>query len=64
MEGARLLLEPFVESEGATILHADGSSGKTTLAEAIAVSVAWGVDILGAVPTRTAPALILDWRQA
>lgn len=59
--GSRWLLEPFIERTGATILFADGGTGKSTIALAMAVSLASGVDIIGVRHGDTVPVLFLDW---
>jgi hypothetical protein len=57
----RFVLDPFLEAGGPTILFADGGSGKTTLAKAMAVSLSTGLPILGATPHRVHKVAILDW---
>ena len=55
------LLRPYI-IEGATSgVFADGGTGKSLFALAIGLSVATGIDIVGAVPARQAPVLYLDW---
>lgn len=46
-ERSRWLLEPFVERGGPTVLFADGGTGKSLLALAMAVSVATGRSVIG-----------------
>lgn len=58
---ARFLLPPFIEEHGATVIFADGGSGKSVVALAMAVTVATGIPILGRQPAYTCPVLYLDW---
>jgi len=60
-EPRRWLVEPFVENEGATVLFADGGTGKSLAALAIAVTVASGCSVLGHLYGEPAPTLYLDW---
>ena len=55
------LLEPFVEHGGATILFADGGSGKSMTALAIALSIATGQNVIGNLRGEPRPVLYLDW---
>lgn len=56
------LLHPLVVEGAATVLFADGSSGKSLLALALAVSVATGEEIIpGVVPQRYGPSILWDW---
>lgn len=57
----RWLVEPWVEYGGPTTLFADGGSGKSAFALAIALSVVGGIRTVGEAPTATGPALYLDW---
>lgn len=59
--GTRWLLEPFIERGGPTILFADGGTGKSTVALAMAVSMASGEDIIGRRHGAPVPVLYLDW---
>ena len=61
MGSARFLLAPYIEEHGATVLFADGGSGKSVIALAMAVSVATGVPVLGSRPAYSCPVLYLDW---
>lgn len=60
-EGTRFLLEPYVEHVGATVLFADGGTGKSLFGLAIGVAVASGAPVLGACPARTCKVAYLDW---
>lgn len=56
------LLEPVLLRDAPAILFGPGGTGKSTLASAIAVSVAAGVEIVpGWLPAEPAPVLYLDW---
>lgn len=58
----RYLVEPFLPADKATILFADGGTGKSTLAAAIAVSVETGLPVIpGWRPGRPTGVLYLDW---
>jgi KaiC/GvpD/RAD55 family RecA-like ATPase len=60
--GPRYLLEPAVPAGVTTILYGRGGAGKTTLALAMAVSVATQVEIIpGWRPVAPAYVLVLDW---
>lgn len=59
--GSRWVLEPYVEAGGPTILFADGGTGKSMLATAIAVSIASGQAVVGKVHIASCPVLYLDW---
>jgi hypothetical protein len=64
VEGDRrppFLLRPFVERSGASLIFADGGSGKSIFAMAIAVSVASGVGVVGDPIGDPRPVLYLDW---
>lgn len=61
MPATRWLLEPFVESGGPTVLFADGGTGKSMVALAIATSIASGTPILGTLRSPAVPVLYLDW---
>lgn len=58
---APFLLPPFIVEGAATVLFAEGGTGKSLLALAMGVSVATCVDVLDSVPTRIGPVLYLDW---
>ena len=55
------ILRPFVERSGASLIFADGGSGKSIFAMAIAVSVASGVAVVGEPSGEPQPVLYLDW---
>lgn len=57
----RWLLEPWLESDGTTVVFAEGGAGKGWLALAIAAAISTGVPILGHVPPITGPVAYLDW---
>ncbi len=57
----RWLLEPYLEAGGPTILFADGGTGKSMLALAMAMSIATGVSLLGIPRAEPRPVLYLDW---
>lgn len=57
----RWLIEPFVESEGATVLFADGGTGKSLIALAIAVTAASERAVIGHRHGDPSPVLYLDW---
>lgn len=59
--GSRYLLAPLVALDGATVWAADGGTGKSVLALAVALSVASGHPLLGAAPSQIGPVLYLDW---
>ena len=59
--GVPFLLPPFVVEGAASILFAEGGTGKSMLALAMAVSVATSEPILNVYPTRAGPVLYLDW---
>jgi RecA-family ATPase len=60
-EGSRWLLEPFVEDYSVTVLFANGGSGKSIFALAIAASVDSGKSIVGNLQGGCRPVLYLDW---
>lgn len=55
------LLPPFVVDGAATVLFAEGGTGKSLLALAMGVSIATGYELLGSAATRIGPVLYLDW---
>jgi AAA domain len=55
------LLRPFVERGGASLIFADGGSGKSIVAMAIAVSAASGVAVVGEPVGEPCAVLYLDW---
>jgi hypothetical protein len=57
----RWLVEPFVEHEGATVIFADGGTGKSLLALAIAVTVSSDTAVLGRRHAEPRPVLYADW---
>ncbi len=60
--GPRQLVAPLVESAGATVLFADGGSGKGFLALVVALAAGTGQLMPGGLrPTKTVPTLYLDW---
>lgn len=60
-EQPRFLLDPFIEQGGVTILFADGNTGKSSFALALAVTVATGMPVLGVRPATVTNVLYLDW---
>lgn len=54
-------LDPIMPLGDVTTLYGDGSTGKSTLAAAIAVSVQTGVAVIPGWIPRKAPVLYLDW---
>ena len=60
-ERPRFLLQPYIESDGVTLLYGDGGSMKSLLGLTMGLSVASGVPLLGMTPTRACPVLYLDW---
>jgi hypothetical protein len=59
-QGFNWLVEPFLEVGQPTVLFSDGGEGKSTLALAIAISIASGHSICG-LPYTCGPVLYLDW---
>lgn len=59
--GMTTRLDPILPLGDTTILYGDGSTGKSTLAAAIAVSVQTGVAIVPGWRPRKSPVLYLDW---
>lgn len=59
--GQKYLLAPFVVEDGPSLLFADGGSGKSLLALAMAASVATGEPILSVNPKVVGPVAYLDW---
>jgi hypothetical protein len=60
--GDQYLVRPLLHDRVPTVLVGDGGVGKSTVALAIAVSVATGLEVLpGVVPVRRGPVLYLDW---
>lgn len=56
------LLHPFVVENAATVLFANGASGKSLLGLALEISVATGEEIVpGVTPMRTGPTIHWDW---
>lgn len=55
------LLRPYVVEGAASGVFADGGTGKSLFALAVALSVATGEDLVGGKPTRCCPVLYLDW---
>lgn len=58
---SRYLLPPLVARDGATVWAADGGTGKSVLALAVALSVASALPLLDAHPHEIGPVLYLDW---
>ena len=57
----RWVVEPFIEYEGATVLFADGGTGKSMLALAIAVTASSEGSVIGRRHRDPQPTLYLDW---
>ena len=57
----RWLVEPFVEHEGATVLFADGGTGKSFIALAIAITASSDGSVIGKRHGEPRPTLYLDW---
>lgn len=57
----RWLVEPFVEHEGATVLFADGGTGKSMIAMAIAATAASEGSVIGRRHGDARPVLYADW---
>ena len=55
------LLEPFVLTDGACVVFADGGTGKSYFAQAVSVSIASGVSVIGKLHGGARPVLYLDW---
>ena len=55
------LLRPYVVEGAASGVFADGGTGKSLFALGVALSIATGEDVVGAVPGRICPVLYLDW---
>ena len=60
-DASRWLLEPFIESDGPCVTFADGGSGKSLFAQAVSVSIASGVSVVGRLHGDPRPVLYLDW---
>jgi hypothetical protein len=60
-DAPRWFLEPYLENDGFTIMYADGGTGKSIIALAIAYSVATGRPLLGRLSKPPQPVLYLDW---
>lgn len=61
-QGTRWLLEPFIEHDVATIIFADGGTGKSSVALALAVQAASGQGPqIGKLHGEPVPVLYLDW---
>ena len=58
---SRYLLAPLVARDGATVWAADGGTGKSVLALAVALSVSTALPLLDAHPSEIGPVLYLDW---
>lgn len=59
--GLPFLLPPFIVEGATSVLFAEGGTGKSLFALAMAVSVATGEELLGTCATRLGPSLYLDW---
>lgn len=59
--GVATRMDPIMPLGDVTTLYGDGSTGKSTLAAAIAVSVQTGVSVIPGWTPRKAPVLYLDW---
>ena len=57
----RWLLEPFVERDDATVVFAQGGSGKSMFALAVAVTIGSGHEVVGRLNGATGPVMYLDW---
>lgn len=57
----RWLVEPFVEHEGATVIFADGGTGKSLVALAVAITASSERSVIGRRHGDPRPALYLDW---
>jgi hypothetical protein len=57
----RWRIRPFVEDNAATILFADGGTGKSFFALAMGVTQATGTPVLGELDGKPGPVLYLDW---
>ncbi len=60
-EQPRWLLYPYLEHGGHTVLFADGASGKSVLALAMAYSIATGDCMVGQLHAKPVPVAYLDW---
>lgn len=58
------LLHPLITDRGVVILYGDSSAGKSMLVEAIVLSIATGVPILGLTPTLVGPVGYFDWEDS
>jgi hypothetical protein len=57
----RWYLEPYLEREGFTVMYADGGTGKSVMALAMAYTMATGTKIIGRLDAKPAPVMYLDW---
>jgi hypothetical protein len=57
----RWYLEPYLERDGFTIAYADGGTGKSVIALALAYTMATGIKVLGRLDAPPAPVLYMDW---
>ena len=57
------LLYPFLQQGYVNIIFGDGGTGKSTLAQAIAVTLASGHPIMGADASKTLNVMYLDWEE-
>ena len=55
------LLYPYLQENAVTVLFGDGGTGKTTLGQAIGLTIASGIPILGREPSATGNVMYLDW---
>ena len=60
--GTKYLLHPFLENGAACVLFGDGGNAKSTIALAMGVSIATGLDLLNATPHKLDNSVLyLDW---
>ena len=58
---SKWLLHPFILEDQTTFLFADGGTGKSLFALALALTIQEGAPLVGRVPNLTAVGLYLDW---
>ena len=62
VEAPEAIIAPFIHANEATILSADGGTGKTTFANAVLLTYSTGAPVVpGLTVPEPAPALFLDW---
>lgn len=59
--GGRWLLRPYLERDGFTIMYAEGGTGKSIVALALATTIASGHTLAGTLEDEPGPTLYLDW---